>query len=84
MICCQYEKVFSKVGFNEIFEWCQKKFFQSKNSHRSKQTTAKGKQIENLIDVFVYHLSNSNDSNLIREAQYPSLPTSVPTNIFFR
>ena len=34
IICRQLKNVFFQVGPNEIFGWCQKFFFQLKNSHR--------------------------------------------------
>ena len=45
-ICRQLKKGFFQVGPGEMFGWCQKSFFSTQNSNRSKQTTAKCKQIE--------------------------------------
>ena len=44
----QLKNVFFQVAPDEIPGPCQKFFFQSKNSNRSKQTTAKCNQIRNL------------------------------------
>ena len=38
-----------------IFKPCQKLIFQRKNSHRSKQKAAKGKQIEKNPELVFYH-----------------------------
>ena len=43
----QFQAAFFQFDLVGEFTPFQKKKFQCKNSHRSKQTTAKGKQIEN-------------------------------------
>jgi len=40
----QFQTVFFQFGPVGVFSTCQKKIFQSENSNRSKQTTAKCKQ----------------------------------------
>ena len=74
MICSQFNKVFFQVGLGEMFGWCQKKIFQSKNSHRSKQTAAKVSKLKIKDMVLGMDLSDYKMSHMTKQLRITLLP----------
>ena len=73
----QCQNTFFQLGFVGEFEPCQKNFFQSQNSNRSKQTAEKLNKWEIKIMVFFDHQIGLDHLELIINSIFRVCPTQV-------
>ena len=84
IIYSKLKNVSFQVGLVEIFWPCQKFFFQRKNSNRSKQTTAKCKQIGKKDMILGIILSYYNVSKIMEKYRISLLPKNFLSIYFLR